>query len=125
LLHDLDHDETRENLTRHGVVKAEELRSRMPEDCLYSIKSHDHRSGLKPRSHVDKALTIADSLAIIFERVSLHLASFEDIESEVEAIAEKKPWLKTNLDLCEEMGARKTRLLELLHSLTHGSNALS
>jgi hypothetical protein len=69
LLHDLDFDEVRDDMSRHGVVASERLRGRLPEDCLYAIKAHDYRTGLKPKSRLDKVLIAADSLAVLIEKM--------------------------------------------------------
>jgi putative nucleotidyltransferase with HDIG domain len=41
LLHDLDFDEVRNDMSRHGVLAAERLKDKLPEHCIYAIKAHD------------------------------------------------------------------------------------
>ena len=47
LLHDLDIDEARNNINKHGVIASEALKGKLPEHCLYAIKAHDHRIGVQ------------------------------------------------------------------------------
>jgi len=68
LLHDLDHDETRDALHEHGIVAAEKLKGKLPEHCIHAIRAHDSGTGLKTESKLDKALIASDSLANLIER---------------------------------------------------------
>jgi len=68
LLHDLDFDEVRSDMSKHGVVAAEKLKGKLPEHCLYAIKAHDYRTGFKPQSRLDKALIAVDSLAVLMNK---------------------------------------------------------
>lgn len=61
LLHDLDYDEVRSDISKHGVVAAERLKDKLPDDCLYAIKAHNYRTGYKPRTKLDIALIATDS----------------------------------------------------------------
>ena len=112
LLHDLDYDETAENRTMHGVITAHRLKGRLPEECLYAIKAHDHRTGFKPKSKLDKALVIADSLAVLVEEVEKEGVTTETLKKELEKISLEKPWIKTNILKCEEIGLKLNQLLQ-------------
>lgn len=63
LLHDLDYDEVTGNMSMHGMIASEKLKDKLPNECLGAIRTHDHRTGLVPKSRLDKALIAADSLA--------------------------------------------------------------
>jgi len=39
LLHDLDYDTVKDDMTKHGIVAGEILGERLPLDCSYAIKS--------------------------------------------------------------------------------------
>jgi putative nucleotidyltransferase with HDIG domain len=69
LLHDLDHDETRDAPHQHGIVASEKLKGRLPDHCIHAIRSHDNRTGLKAESKLDKALVASDSLANPIEKM--------------------------------------------------------
>ena len=49
LLHDLDFDEVRSDMSKHGVVAARKLKGKLPDHCLYAIEAHDYRTGIKPK----------------------------------------------------------------------------
>ncbi|MEM3696242.1 MAG: HDIG domain-containing protein [Candidatus Bathyarchaeia archaeon] len=71
LLHDLDYDRVKDDMKMHGVVAAEMLKGKLPKKCLYAIKAHDYRSGIKPKSKLDKALIATDSLASLIENMRM------------------------------------------------------
>lgn len=66
ILHDIDWDETRVKKELHGVIAAEQLRDKLSDAALDAIRCHDHRTGFKPTTKLDKALIFADGLAHIF-----------------------------------------------------------
>jgi len=114
LLHDLDYDQVRDNMKRHGVVASKILRNKLPGDCLYAIKSHDYRTGFKPKEKLDTALIIADSLAVIIERIKNHeTLSVEKVRREIERSSAKTPWHKENLLRCKEISLSIPELLKL------------
>jgi len=115
LLHDLDYDRVKDNMTKHGIVTSETLRGRLSEDCLYAIKSHDYRTGYKPKSKLDKALIIADTLASIIEKVEKSRElSVEKIKEEIERVSDKQPWYKDNLGKIRELGLKIDEVLQLV-----------
>ena len=63
LLHDLDREEIHGDMSKHGLVAAELLENLLSRDCLHAIRAHDHRTGVTPRSIVDKALIASDAAA--------------------------------------------------------------
>jgi putative nucleotidyltransferase with HDIG domain len=69
LLHDIDYDEVKGNMQRHGIVATEKLKGRIPNDAIHAIKAHDHRTEFKPKSRLDKALIAADSMAALIEKL--------------------------------------------------------
>jgi len=68
LLHDLDIDDTQNDMSKHGVIAAERLEGKLPEICLHAIRAHDFRTGVIPMSKLDKALIAVDSVAVLVER---------------------------------------------------------
>lgn len=65
LLHDLDYFEVAGDWTRHGVVAAERLAGRLPQEALMAIAGHDHRTGVLAKGALADALRLADALAIL------------------------------------------------------------
>jgi len=95
LLHDLDYDQTRVDAGRHGVVGAEVLAGRLPEEALHAIASHDHRSGLRPETLLDHSLILADALAILMEEVELRKPVSEwTFQMALLKVAGSKPWIR-------------------------------
>jgi len=115
LLHDLDFDEVRGDMSKHGVVAAERLAGKLPEKCLYAIKSHDYRTGFKPNSKLDCALIAVDSLSILIEKAqkSRQELNVETLETILQNISSKQPWHRTNITKCREMGLSTSEFFEL------------
>jgi len=118
LLHDLDYDLVEGDMSKHGVIACHSLEGKIPEDCLSAIKRHDHRTGLNPKSKLDKAIIIADSLANIIERIVGNKLSLRAFEDEIERVSTDKPWLKENILRCEDIGITKTDLLTIYQKLS-------
>jgi len=95
LLHDLDYDQTRSDTSRHGVLGAEVLKGRLPEEAIHAIASHDHRSGVKPETILDHSLILADALAILMEEVELRKpVSNWAFQTALLNVAGSKPWIR-------------------------------
>lgn len=114
LLHDLDYDQVKDCMSKHGIVASTILEGKLPEDYQYAIKSHDYRTDFEPKSKLDKGLIIADSLAIIIEKVKESgELSLGNVIEEIERISDEKPWIKDNILKCEEIGLSLNQLLKL------------
>jgi putative nucleotidyltransferase with HDIG domain len=115
LLHDLDYDETRGDMNRHGVVASERLKGRLPENCLYAIKAHDYRTGFKPKSKLDRALIATDSVAILIEKTGKapNELDTDTLKVELKRISSEQPWYKSNIFKCREMGLSLDEFLKL------------
>ena len=117
LLHDLDYDHIRNDMSRHGIVASEILKGKLPETCLYAIKCHDYRTGFKPKSRLDKALIIADTLVAVAEKINEN----EELEPEkmkegIRRLSKNQPWIKDNLRKIEELGLKRNEVLNLVTS---------
>lgn len=123
LLHDLDIDETRNNMNKHGIIASEALKGKLPEHCLYAIKAHDHRTGFKPESKLDKALIAVDSAAVLLERVRKQLKKLdvESIKEQMEIVALEQPWHKRNILKCREIGLSLEEFLLICLSSLEGN----
>lgn len=98
LLHDLDQDATEDEPSLHGLRTAEMLAGRLPDASLRAIKCHDHRSGVKPVTVLDRALIFADNLAILIDNQSIKPSCtptvlFEAVRKE----CQDKPWIAENV----------------------------
>lgn len=115
LLHDLDIDQTRNSINKHSIITSEVLKGKLPEHCLYAIKAHDHRTGFKPKSKLDKALIAIDSVAIIIEYAKRQLRELdvEAVKVQIEVVALERPWHKTNILRCREIGLNLEEFLRI------------
>ncbi len=115
LLHDLDYDETKSNRNRHGVVAAKRLEGKLPERCLYAIKTHDYRTGFKPKTRLDKAIIIGDSLVVLTEEIGEkhEELNIELLKAEIEMFSDEKPWIRANILKCEEIELSLSQILQL------------
>jgi putative nucleotidyltransferase with HDIG domain len=117
LLHDLDYDLVREDMSQHGILASEQLKGQLPEDCLYAIKSHDYRTGFTLQSTLDKALSLADLIVWINEQVASTITTIEELNSAIERITTIEPWLKQDSLRSEELGISKTELLKMMKEI--------
>jgi hypothetical protein len=65
LCHDLDFFETATDPAAHGLLAAERLRGKLPEEALAAIRAHDHRTGVRSESLLADMLKLADVLAVL------------------------------------------------------------
>jgi len=115
LLHDLDFDEVRNCMSKHGVVAAKRLKDELPGHCLYAIKAHDYRTGFKPKSRLDKALIAVDSLVVLMEEVleEFQKTDKQDLKDKLEGQSFEEPWHKSNIQKCKEFGLSIDEFFEL------------
>jgi len=115
LLHDLDYDEVREDMRKHGVAAAEKLKGRLPEEAIYAIKAHDYRTGFKPKRRLDKALIAADSAAVLMDKMEESGIELnpETFLMEIEKASKTTPWHKDNIMRCIEIGLSLNVFLQL------------
>ena len=95
VLHDVDYDKTVEDRSKHGVVAANMLRGKLPEDALYAVMSHDRRTGFKPFSKLDHSLVFADALAALAREDGLEKPVTEEaLEAALTKVSAEKPWIR-------------------------------
>ncbi|MCK4399364.1 HDIG domain-containing protein [Candidatus Bathyarchaeota archaeon] len=99
VLHDVDYDQTVEDRSKHGVVAANMLRGKLPEEALYAVMSHDHRAGFRPFSELDHSLVFADALAVLAEEGGLEKPVTEEaLEDALTKVSAEKPWIRKTVD---------------------------
>ena len=115
LLHDLDYDVTRGDMSKHGLVSAKMLKGRLPEHELYAIKAHDYRTGFKPRTSLDCALVATDTLAVFLDKTTnaTEELTVESVFSEIDSASESQPWIKSNLRKCKALKIGLNEFLEV------------
>lgn len=82
LLHDLDYTVTCNEPARHGLDGAELLAGKLPEPCLYAIRSHNgEMTGCEPKSRLDFALRCGETVTgLISAAARMRPNGFEDME---------------------------------------------
>ncbi len=121
LLHDIDYDETKDDLSRHSLVGAQILEEQgLPEELVYAVKVHNHNHGLPRLSMMDKALYSADPVtglivagALIKKEKSL---SAIDVPFLLNRFGEKSFARGANRETilcCEELGLSLEEFLEI------------
>jgi hypothetical protein len=70
--HDLDAEETEDDVTRHGSVAAETLRGLgLPEDAAHAVVAHNPDTGVAATERIDVALIAADQLSGLITAAAL------------------------------------------------------
>lgn len=118
LLHDLDYDLVREDMSQHGLLASKQLKGKLPQECLDAIKRHDYRTGFTPQSIVDKALSLADLLVWISEKADSNISTIKDLDLAIERLSSKEPWLTEDSLRYEELGISKTELLKMVKEIS-------
>lgn len=90
LIHDLDFEEVKGDMKRHGIVSAEILEGRVPEDVIHTIKAHNFEyTGVDPVTKMDKALIAADAISGLIIACALVMPSKRLSEVKVKSINKK------------------------------------
>ena len=98
LLHDLDLDLIEDDMSRHGLLAAEMLRGKLSEEALHAIRSHDHNTGVKPRSLMDEALIFADCLShLIKDQAITDTVDEAKLNQALKDESETKPWISDKI----------------------------
>jgi putative nucleotidyltransferase with HDIG domain len=70
--HDLDAEETEDDMTRHGAAAAETLRALgLPEEAVHAVAAHNPDTGVAATEHIDVALIAADQLSGLITAAAL------------------------------------------------------
>ncbi len=62
LLHDIDFPQTKADPAKHGLVGAECLEGKIPQESLYAIKAHNDCTNIKPEHKLDFALRCGETV---------------------------------------------------------------
>ena len=84
ILHDLDYDVTVDRRDKHGILTSERLSGKISDNILNAIRSHDHRTGIKPTSLLDRSLIYADAVSVVID--------------ETDSVLNEKPWIRKIID---------------------------
>jgi putative nucleotidyltransferase with HDIG domain len=120
LLHDLDYERTKDDFERHGLITAEMLDGKLPEDCLEAIKAHNKMTGFEPASMMAKALIAADAVSGLIVPTALMMPSRKLADVRVKSLTKKykdKSFARTvsreNIMVCEDLGLERSEFFTL------------
>ncbi len=133
LLHDIDYDETKDNMEKHGSVSAKMLEGILPEDALHSVKAHAHMfTGIEPETIMDWGLIAADAISGLVIAAALMMPNKKLAEVRVKTVKKKfkdKSFARSvnrdNIKMCEKLGLSLEEFYELsIESLKEVSDEL-
>jgi len=120
LLHDLDYERTSDNFEKHGLITAELLNGKLPEECLDAIRAHNERTGSEPRSVMAKALIAADAVSGLIVPTALMMPSRKLADVRVTSLTKKfkdKSFARAvdreAITRCVELGLDRNKFFEL------------
>jgi putative nucleotidyltransferase with HDIG domain len=71
LLHDLDYPETKDTPEKHGLLTAEALAGKLPEEAVQAIARHNEMNGNQPESQFDYALRCGETVTGLIHTAAL------------------------------------------------------
>ncbi len=76
LLHDIDYEKVKEDLSQHSLLGAEMLKELgLDEDICQAVKVHNEAHGIPPQTLIEKALFVADPFTGLIVAATLVLPS--------------------------------------------------
>ena len=121
LLHDLDYERTCDNFEQHGLITAELLKGKLPEDCLDAIQAHNERTGSEPRSVMAKALIAADAVSGLIVPTALMMPSRKLADVRVTSLTKKfkdksfaRAVDRAAVMMCVELGLDRTEFFSIV-----------
>ncbi len=121
LLHDLDYDQVKDDMTRHGIIAARVLEDKLSLGALHAIRAHDHRTGIKPHSLLDNALIVADTVTILIEDLQARNSPItpKALKNKIHQETLQKPWLKSLTQTQKTLGMSTQQLLKTATEQLH------
>ncbi len=120
LLHDLDYERTKGDFEQHGLLTAEMLAGKLPEECLDAIKAHNTITGYEPTSTMAKALVAADAVSGLILPTALMMPSRKLADVRTKSLTKKfkdKSFARTvsreNIMSCQELGLERNDFFTL------------
>ena len=122
ILHDLDYEETKENLSKHGLRSAEMLEGVLDRDALEAIKTHAYELNnyRKPESKIEIALIASDAVsglviatALMMPDKKLASVSLKSLRSKFKQKAFAKGANRDNIRMCEQLRIDLDSFLDL------------
>lgn len=90
LLHDIDYDETKDDMLNHSLIGAEMLEKiGIDKEICQAIKVHNDKHGIAPQSLLEKALYVTDPLTGLITAAVLVLPSKKLADLETDSIVKR------------------------------------
>jgi putative nucleotidyltransferase with HDIG domain len=133
LLHDIDFEQTENQMDKHGVIAAEILNNKVDDEIIHAIKSHNFRNtGVEPRTTLDYALIASDAVSGLIIACALVHPNKKLDEVCVESISKKfkqkdfaRRCDRELIRYCEKIGIELEKFFEIaLNSLKEVTNEL-
>lgn len=119
--HDLDYYAVDGDWPRHGLLTADWLDGRLPDEALEAIRAHDHRTGVVSYTVIADMLKLADALAVFDEqagRAAIGTLGMSTAREAVQRHLAGKPWLGAIIDeSAERHGLGASEIADLVSSL--------
>ena len=71
LLHDLDYSQVADTPEKHGMVGADMLVGKLPEEAVYAIRAHNDMTGIEPKTDLDFALRCGETVTGLIHTAAL------------------------------------------------------
>lgn len=120
LLHDIDYEKTMDNFEKHGVISAEMLKGKLPEEALEAIRAHNEMTGYTSNSKLALALKAADQLSGLIIATALVMPNKKLEEVKVKSLKKKfkqkdfaRGVKRDKILLCEQIGIPLEKFFEI------------
>ena len=120
LLHDLDYPLTHEDPAKHGLVGADRLGDRLPEEALHAIRAHNgEMTGVAPSSAFDYALRCGETVtglvvtAALVRPTGMEGMEVKSIKKKMKDKAFAASVCRDNIRQCAEAGLELDAFLAL------------
>jgi len=120
LLHDIDYELVGKDLSNHGLVAAELLKGKLPDEALLAIKAHNELTGIKDDSKIALALRASDHVSGLIIATALVMPSKSLKEVKLDSLLRKfkqKDFARNvnreRILNCEKLGIPLSKFLEI------------
>ena len=132
LLHDIDYEITKDNFEMHGVLSAEILKDKLPNEALNAIKAHNEKTGFSVDSKLAYALKAADQIsgliiatALVMPNKKLHEVTVKSVLKKFKQKDFARNVKRDKIMLCEKLGLSLEEFVEIsLQALKSIANEL-
>lgn len=120
LCHDIDFEQTKDDMKKHGIVSAQMLEGKLEEEILDCIRRHNEATGNKPETDFHRALIAADAASGLVISAALVMPSRKLGDVKLETLMSKfkqkdfaRNVKRENIMVCEKFGFSLREFLEL------------